>query len=59
MSENNIKYIDEWQRKNVRRWTIKFNFKNDEEIISCLSKQENVNGYIKDLILNDLKNKTK
>lgn len=42
--------IDEWQKENVKRVVIKLNKRTDADILEVLSKQESVQGYIKDAI---------
>ncbi len=44
-----------WDKSNLRRFEIKFHNIHDAEIIEFLEKQENVKGYIKSLILADIK----
>ena len=42
--------ITEWQKENVKQYTIRFNKKTDADILRKLSKAESVQGYIKDAI---------
>lgn len=45
-----IAKITEWQKKNVRQFTIRLNRKTDADILDELEKQKSVQGYIKELI---------
>lgn len=48
------KEIDEWQRRNLRRYTIKVNKEKYPEIIDRLEEAENIQKYIIDLLLKDI-----
>jgi len=48
-------YIDQYQRENLIRVTVKLNRKTDADIIQMLEAQANRQGYIKDLIREDIK----
>lgn len=39
--------ITEWQKENVKQYTIRFNRGNDADILEKLSKADSVQGYIK------------
>lgn len=55
MAEKDRKqYIEDWQRENLRRVVIKLNKAKDADIIEQIDKQENVQGYIKELIRKDI-----
>lgn len=43
-------YIEDWQKENIRRVTVKLNRSKDADIIEKLDKQESVQGYIKEAI---------
>lgn len=45
-----IAKITEWQKENVRQFTIRLNRKTDADILDELEKQKSVQGYIKELI---------
>lgn len=45
-----IAKITEWQKENVKQYTIRLNKKYDADILAKLQKQESVQGYIKDAI---------
>lgn len=53
---NNVKYIDEWKKKNVK--SIKFYINKDKEkdILEHLEKQQNKRAYLIDLIRKDMEN---
>lgn len=42
--------ITEWQKENVKQFTIRLNRKNDADILDVLAKQKSVQGYIKEAI---------
>ena len=44
----------QYDRENTRRINLKLNNKTDSDIIQCLESQENIQGYIKELIRADL-----
>lgn len=49
-SKEQIAKITEWQKENVKQYTIRFNRKTDADILEVLEGQESVQGYIKDAI---------
>lgn len=56
--EANSKNVTRWQKANTKNYMFRFNFRNEQEIINHLEKQENKKQYIKALILADMeKNK--
>lgn len=50
VSEKRKQYVEEWQRKNIRRVVVKLNKRVDADIIEQLDKQDSVQGYIKQAI---------
>lgn len=48
---------ERWQKENIRRVVVKLNKKSDTDIISKLDEQVSVQGYIKQLIREDLNKK--
>lgn len=50
ISEKRKQYVEEWQRKNIRRVVVKLNKRVDADIIEQLDKQDSVQGYIKQAI---------
>lgn len=55
---NQAEYIADFNKKNYRHYHIKVNLK-DKAIIDHLEKQSNKNGYIINLIENDIKRQSK
>lgn len=45
----------QYDKDNTKRINLKLNKKTDDEIIRWLAKQENIQGYIKKLIREDMK----
>lgn len=50
VSDKRKQYVEEWQKKNVRRVVVKLNKRVDADIIEQLDKQDSVQGYIKQAI---------
>lgn len=50
ISEKRKQYVEEWQKKNIRRVVVKLNKRVDADIIEQLDKQDSVQGYIKQAI---------
>lgn len=57
--QNRQKYIKKYQKDNLRRVVVKLNRKTDQEILEKLDSVDNVQGYIKGLILKDIGRKGK
>ena len=53
-SKEQIAKITEWQKENVKQYTIRFNRNTDADILKVLEGQESVQGYIKRLIRKDM-----
>ena len=49
-----IKYIEEYQKQNIKQIKINLNKKNDKDIIEKLNSKSNKQGYIKELIRKDI-----
>lgn len=47
-------YTDKYQKENIRRVVVKLNRKTDQVILDKLDTIDNVQGYIKSLILRDI-----
>lgn len=45
---------EKWDRQNTRQVKFKFNVRTDADILSHLDKQQNVQGYVKHLIRDDI-----
>ena len=55
--EERRRYIEDWQKENIRRVTVKLNKAADADIIEKLDnldQQDSVQGYIKRLIREDI-----
>ena len=52
---NNLEYIAEYQKKNYKQVKINLNFESDKELIEKLESVPNKQGYIKNLIREDIK----
>lgn len=55
VTEARKQYVESWQRENLRRVVIKLNKRTDADIIEHLNKQKNVQGYIKQVIREAIK----
>ena len=53
--EKNKQHILKYQKHNIRQISLKLTMNTDADIIEHLDKQENVQGYIKGLIREDMK----
>lgn len=51
----NAQQIYQTRKANAKSYKLQFHKENDAEIISHLEKKDNVQGYIRSLILNDIK----
>lgn len=54
-SEAQLKAVRKYDAKNTKQLHFKLNIKTDADILDWLEKQENVQGYIKQLIRQDMK----
>lgn len=52
--EEQRRYTEEWQKKNLKRFVIKLNKTKDADILERLSECGNVQGYVKRLIREDM-----
>lgn len=50
--------IEKWQKENLRRVVIKLHKVNDSDIIDRINEEESVQGYIKNLIREDIKKRS-
>ncbi len=48
-------YVEDYQRENIVRVVVKLNRKTDADILAALGAQENRQGYIKNLIREEIK----
>ena len=52
--EEQRRYTEEWQKKNLKRFVIKLNKTKDADMLERLSECGNVQGYVKRLIREDM-----
>ena len=53
--QNKLKRDNDYNKKNILQILVKINRLTESEIIEHLEKQQNKNGYIKKLIIEDMK----
>lgn len=53
-SEAQRKAIVKYDKNNIKRIVLKLNIKTDNDIIQYLNTKDNINGYIKELVRNDI-----
>lgn len=51
----NMEYLNKYEKENIRQIRLKINRKTEPELIEWIEKQENIQGYIKRLIREDMK----
>ena len=56
-SENKKEYDEKYQKQNIRQIKLNMNRKTEPEILEWLEKQDNIQGYIKKIIKEDMKMK--
>lgn len=52
--EEQRRKTEEWQKKNLRRVVVKLNLSRDADILDRINNCDNVQGYIKRLIREDI-----
>ncbi len=52
--ENKLAYNNEYNRKNYRSFSIRFNREDEKKIIKWLEKKKNLKQYLKTLIVRDM-----
>lgn len=50
----NTEYLAQYEKENLRQIRLKINRKTEPELLEWIEKQENIQGYIKRLILEDM-----
>ena len=50
----NTEYLANYEKKNLRQIRLKINRKTEPELLEWIEKQDNIQGYIKRLILDDM-----
>ena len=54
-----LEYLNQYEKENIRQIKLKLNRKTETELIEWIEKQENIQGYIKRLIREDMENQPK
>ena len=55
----NTEYLAQYEKENLRQIRLKINRKTEPELLEWIEKQGNIQGYIKQLILEDMENQPK
>ena len=55
----NMEYLNQYEKENIRQIRLKINRKTEPELLEWIEKQGNIQGYIKQLIREDMENQTK
>ena len=50
----NMEYMNRYEKENLRQIRLKINRKTEPELLGWIEKQDNIQGYIKRLILEDM-----
>ena len=50
----NTEYLAQYEKENLRQIRLKINRKTEPELLEWIEKQENIQGYIKQLIREDM-----
>ena len=50
----NTEYLAQYEKENLRQIRLKINRKTEPELLEWIEKQDNIQGYIKRLILEDM-----
>ena len=50
----NMEYLNNYEKENLRQIRLKINRKTEPELLEWIEKQDNIQGYIKRLILEDM-----
>ena len=53
----NMEYMNKYERENLRQIKLKINRKTEPELLEWIEKHDNIQGYIKGLIMNDMEMK--
>jgi hypothetical protein len=51
----NMEYLNQYEKENIRQIRLKINRKTEPELLAWIEKQNNIQWYIKRLILQDMK----
>lgn len=52
--ENKLNYINEYEKENVKKVLVRFNKNTESDLIDFLETKDNKQGYIKQLIRDDM-----
>ena len=50
----NTEYLAQYEKENLRQIRLKINRKTEPELLAWIEKQDNIQGYIKRLIMEDM-----
>jgi hypothetical protein len=50
----NMKYLNQYEKENIRQIRLKINRKTEPEMLEWIEQQDNIQGYIKRLIREDM-----
>ena len=50
----NTEYMAQYEKENLRQIRLKINRKTEPELLAWIEKQDNIQGYIKELIRKDM-----
>lgn len=50
----NMEYLNNYEKENLRQIRLKINRKTEPDLLEWIEKQDNIQGYIKRLILEDM-----
>lgn len=50
----NMEYLNKYEKENLRQIRLKINRKTESELLKWIEKQDNIQGYIKRLIQEDM-----
>ena len=50
----NMEYLNNYEKENLRQIRLKINRKTEPELLEWIEKQDNIQGYIKQLIREDM-----
>lgn len=51
----NMEYMKNYEKENLRQIRLKINRKTEPDLLAWIEKQRNIQGYIKGLIMEDMK----
>ena len=57
--KNNMEYLANYEKENLRQIRLKINRKTEPELLAWIEKQDNIQGYIKELIRKDMEQEPK